>query len=116
LWDLGGMVERNQGVWYLGGLVLVSGVAGNLAQYAYAGPAFGGMSGVVYALLGYVWMQGRYNPRAGLFLHKEIVAMMLIWFVLGWTGLIGHIANMDHTAGLLVGVAWGYTSASLVRR
>ena len=107
LYDLGGAVEIRQGRLVLLALVLGTGVTANLGQYWFSGPLFGGMSGVVYGLLGYVWMQGRYNPRAGLVLHQQIVAMMLIWFALGWVGLIPGIANMAHTVGLLVGLVAG---------
>ena len=113
LWDLGGIVEHRRGFWYFAGFVVVSGVGGNLAQYLVTGsPYFGGMSGVVFGLLGYVWMQGRYNPWAGLALRNEIAIMMGIWFVLGWTGLIGPIANWAHTGGLVIGLAWGWLDRS----
>jgi len=107
LWDLGGVIELRQGAARLGLLVLAAGVAGNLAEYAWSGPAFGGMSGVVYALLGYVWAQGRFNPGAGLALHQPVVVMMLIWFVICWLGLVGNIANMAHTVGLVTGLVLG---------
>ncbi len=108
LWDLGGVIESRQGPARLGLLVLAAGVAGNLAEYAWSGPAFGGMSGVVYALLGYVWVQGRFNPRAGLALHRPVVVMMLAWFVICWLGWVGNIANMAHTVGLVSGLALGW--------
>jgi membrane associated rhomboid family serine protease len=109
LWDLGGLLERRRGTGRFGVFVVVVGVASNLAQYLVVGsPFFGGMSGVVYGLLGYIWMQGKYNPRFGYVLHKHIVTMMLIWYVLCWTGLLGPIANWAHTAGLAIGVAWGF--------
>ncbi len=109
LWDLGKMIESARTPWFLGAFTLAVGVLSNLAQYLFTGVVtFGGMSGVVYGLLGYVWMQGKYNPRFGYVLHPHIVAMMLVWFVLCWTGLLGPIANWAHSAGLLIGVAWGF--------
>jgi membrane associated rhomboid family serine protease len=109
LWDLGGAIERLKGGAFLAGFVAASGIASNVAQYAITGsPYFGGMSGVVYALLGYVWMQGRFNPAFGIALHRSTVAMMLAWYALCWTGLLGPIANWAHTGGLALGVAWGF--------
>ena len=117
MWDLGRLVEILKGSIFLGLFVLVTGIASNIAQYVIThSPGFGGMSGVVYALLGYVWMQGKFNPRFGFELHQATVVMMLIWYVVCWTGLAGPIANWAHTAGLLVGVAWGYLDAQRARR
>lgn len=116
LWDLGRLVETVKGSLYMLGFMLATGIASNVAQYAIQGPGFGGMSGVVYALLGYVWMQGKFNPRFGFEIHKSTVIMMLGWYVLCWTGLAGPIANWAHTAGLLLGVAWGYLDARRARR
>ena len=115
LWELGGALEQRLGAVALGTMVVGLGVASNLAQYFYQGPGFGGMSGVVFGLLGYIWVQGHLNPRFGLRLHKPIVIMMLVWFAVCWLGLVGNIANMAHTAGLLLGAAWGYVSIKLGR-
>jgi membrane associated rhomboid family serine protease len=117
LWDLGRVVELIKGSIFLLVFVLVTGIASNVAQYAITqNPGFGGMSGVVYALLGYVWMQGKYNPRFGFQLHQATVIMMLIWYVVCWIGIAGPIANWAHTAGLVLGVAWGYLDAHRGRR
>ncbi|MFC1680257.1 rhomboid family intramembrane serine protease [Pseudomonadota bacterium] len=114
LWQLGGPLERRLGSLELFLLITVVGALSNLAQYFYDPfTMFGGMSGVVYALLGYFWMQGRFNTRFGMALRQPIVVMMLIWFVVCWLGLVGNIANMAHTAGLLLGTMWGFASATL---
>lgn len=117
LWlkDLGAMIERYRGSFYFGLLVLVIAVVSNVAQYVVSAPNFGGMSGVVYGLLGYIWMKGKYDPASGLFLHQTTVAMMMIWFGLCLTGLMGPIANTVHGVGLAIGVAWGYLSARRAR-
>jgi GlpG protein len=107
LLDLGSMVEGRQSTGRLGLLFIVLGVASNLGQYRMNGPVFCGMSGVVYGLLGYVWMKGKFDPASGLYLHPHTVAMMLIWFVVCLTGYVGQIANTAHAVGLGVGVFWG---------
>ncbi|NCC52086.1 MAG: rhomboid family intramembrane serine protease [Spartobacteria bacterium] len=111
LWDLGNTVETRQGTLFLAAFILVTAVLSNVAQFAYSGPHFGGMSGVVYALLGYIWMKSRYDPGCGYHLHTATVVMMGFWFVLGFTGTVGDIANVVHGVGLAVGVLWGYLSA-----
>ncbi len=109
LWDLGRAREMRRGAAFLALFVVATGAGANLAQYAISqNPLFGGMAGVVYALLRYFWIQGRVNPAFGMALHQSTVIMMLAWFVLCWTGLLGPIANWAHTAGLLIGVAWGF--------
>jgi GlpG protein len=96
-------------------ILVVSG-ASNLTQYAVSHPAFGGMSGVVYGLLGYIWMKGKYDPGSRLFLHKTTVTFMIVWYFLCFTGMFGPIANGAHTAGLLIGVAWGFISSPKFRQ
>ncbi len=121
LWlrDLGGMVERVRGTARFGLLVLALALASNLAQFYWHGPGFGGMSGVVYGLLGYVWMKGRFDRASGLFVHQSTVNFMVGWMVLGFTGLlsqyIGSMANLAHLAGLAAGVALGFASAQMAR-
>jgi len=108
LYDLGGVVESRQGSPRLGVLVGIIGILSNLGQFLWDGPGFGGMSGVVYGLLAYIWVQGKLNPRFGLELHQQVVYMMLIWFFVCWSGVIGNIANMAHTIGLLSGLLFGW--------
>ncbi|MBX3747584.1 MAG: rhomboid family intramembrane serine protease [Verrucomicrobiae bacterium] len=108
LWDLGRAVEGRLGPRWLALLVAVLGVVSNLGQYFMSGPRFGGVSGVIYGLLGFVWMMGRYCPRAGLGLHPQMVVMMLVWFVICLSGALGvPVANTAHGVGLVAGVLWG---------
>lgn len=114
LYDLGGILEPRQGTRRLLLLVIVIAAISNSAEYFLGSPRFGGMSGVVYGLLGYIWMRGKFDPNSNLFLHPQIVTMMLVWFFLCWFVIPG-IANIVHTAGLGVGMIWGYLSAMISR-
>lgn len=115
LWlkDLGTVIERLTSTRLLFGLVLVSGVLSNLGQFAFAGPFFGGMSGVVYALLGFVWMKSKFDPASGFRLDKQTVIMMVGWFFVCMTGAVGPVANYAHGFGLGIGMVWGFVSAKV---
>ena len=94
-------------------LVVVAGLAGNLAQYATGTVLFGGMSGVDFALLGYVWLMSRRAPASGFFVPQMLVLFMLGWMVFTMTdvaGLVGfgNVANEAHLGGLLVGLVLGW--------
>jgi GlpG protein len=97
-------------------LVLVMAIGSNLAQYAVSGPVFGGMSGVVYGLFGYVWMKSRYEPESGMFLSPNTVFWMIGWLVLCTVGVIPHAANAAHAAGLGLGVLLGAAPVAWKRR
>lgn len=111
LLDLGSMIEGRQSTGRLGLLAVVIAIASNLGQFWFAGPFFYGMSGVVYGLLGYVWMKGKFDPSSGLYLHPHTVAMMLIWFAVCFTNVVGPVANVAHAVGLGLGVLWGYLAS-----
>jgi len=113
LWlrDLGSMIEGRQSSLQLLLLTLVIGVCSNLAQCYTKGPVFGGMSGVVYGLLGYIWIRGKFDPGSGLYLHPTTVWMMIVWFFACFTPLIPNVANAAHAAGLVMGMVWGYLSS-----
>jgi membrane associated rhomboid family serine protease len=115
LWDLGREIEARKGSRFLGGFVVAVGVAGNVAQYLVTGPSFGGMSGVVYGLLAYIWIRNRLDADANYVLRQYDVIICIGWYVLCWTGLLGPIANWDHTAGLIGGLAWGYLETAVAR-
>lgn len=116
LWmkDLGPMIERRWSSRHLLAVVTVSALVSNVAQFVvdwdfasgvhFANALSGGMSGVVYALLGYLWIRGRRDPASGIQLPSVVVVMMLAWLVLCLTGWLGAIANTGHVVGLLNGL------------
>jgi GlpG protein len=114
--DLGSMIEIRRGTRVLAMLVPALAVASNLAQYVASGPLFGGMSGVVYGLFGYIWIRGRFDPGSGLVAVRPTVVIMLVWLVLCMTGFVGPVANTAHVVGLVLGMAWGYVSSDHWRR
>ena len=109
LWwaDLGRLIERFQSSGQLLMVTLVTSSVANVAQFLTSGPAFGGLSGVVYGLLGYLWIYGRLNPGAGYALRREIVIFMLAWMVICFVGLSDVVANAAHLAGLVSGCILG---------
>jgi GlpG protein len=109
--DFGSMVEGRQSSWHLLVLTVVIGALSNLAQFYYSGPSFGGMSGVIYGLFGYIWIRGKLDPGSGLYLHRFTVIYAMVWFFLCLLNVIGHVANAAHMAGLVIGMLWGWVSS-----
>ena len=91
IWEFGRRIERSLGSLNMLGLYLASAVFSNSVQFFISGPSiFGGMSGVVYALMGF----------------------MLVWLLVGLVGALevlgaGAIANGAHLGGLVIGVLLG---------
>lgn len=117
LLDLGSMVETRRGSWFLLLFVLVTAVTSNLAEYYWppVHPMFGGMSGVVYGLFGYVWIKGRYQPHLGMGVSQQTVLIMLAWLAICAVGVIPRVANTAHVVGLLSGVVFAYVPYAVKR-
>jgi GlpG protein len=103
-WQFGGQIEKQIGSGKLLLITLVAALIPNIAQFYASGPYFGGLSGVVYALLGYLWWTAWLRPELGLTINRSIVGVMLIWLVMGFFDVLGPpTANLAHLFGLLVG-------------
>jgi len=103
-WQLGGSIENSLGKGTLINLLLISAIVSNLGQFFVSGANFGGLSGVVYALMGFVWWYGYLAPEKGLSLSKPIVGFLLFWIVLGFADLLPiNMANTAHLLGLISG-------------
>tara|TARA_Y100000296_G_scaffold83572_1_gene114693 strand:+ start:199 stop:1062 length:864 start_codon:yes stop_codon:yes gene_type:complete len=107
---LGAKIERTLGISMLLIVFLVSATISNAAQALFSDPVqgslflFGGLSGVVYAVMGFVWWLGWLRPSWGLSLPNSIVGFMLVWLVLGYADILWvNMANAAHTAGLISG-------------
>lgn len=113
MWTLGRQIEFLRGTWRYALLVLIVAVVSNLAQLYWAGPRFGGMSGVVFGLVGYAWMKGRTAPHHGVGMPYEQMVYSLLFLFLCMTGVLGQIANAAHLAGFLTGICFGLRGAAL---
>jgi len=108
LWFLGSQIEWMDGRIRLIILFLVTSLASNGLQYLVSGPLFGGLSGVVYGILGYCWLSQRRWPRFQF--PPALVTFALVWMIIGFTPLpemigIGRMANEAHLGGFVAGLA-----------
>ena len=110
LWmqDLGTILEIKIGTWCYGAVVGLLALASNLAQYWAGGAGFGGLSGVVFGLFGYLWTRNRLDARFGVRISPLTSGLMLIFLAAGVFGLAGPTANAAHFSGLAVGGALGW--------
>lgn len=116
--ELGRRLEVAQGRvrWVV--VVLGCGVVSNIAQFIFSpDTVFGGLSGVVYALVGYGWLYQRIHPANSL-VAPGLMVVVLVWQALCFSGVItlaglGSIANAAHVAGLIAGVMLGGLMAIL---
>lgn len=116
-WYLGGAVEKRLGSGKLIVITIVSALLSGFIQQKFSGPWFGGLSGVVYALMGYVWLRGERDPQSGIYLQRGLIIFSLIWLVAGWFDLFGMaMANGAHVAGLAVGLAMAFADTVNVRK
>jgi GlpG protein len=121
-WELGRRIEARQGGINLLGLTLLFSLVSNYAQYVYGGPGlFGGLSGVLYGLLGHCWIFQLLSPNPAYRLPRGVLAMMLVWLVLCLSGLVsmigfGEIANAAHVGGLVIGCLTGLLGGLYNRR
>ncbi|MEQ4924579.1 rhomboid family intramembrane serine protease GlpG [Proteus hauseri] len=104
-WYLASQTEQKLGTGKLFVIMLVSALFSNWAQSLFTESNFGGLSGVVYALIGYVGFTGLRYPEKGIGVPTGLIIFSLIWIVAGLMGALGDsIANAAHFAGFLIGL------------
>jgi len=110
---LGSKIEQQRGPVHLLLLVIVCGAASNMVQYSWSGSMyFGGMSGVIYALLGYLWIGHKLRPATYESLPNGIMLFMVGWLLFCMTGVLElavgiAVANAAHLSGLITGLVMG---------
>ncbi|WP_331691327.1 rhomboid family intramembrane serine protease [Pseudomonas sp. ZY71] len=121
-WELGRRIESRQGSINLIGLTLLFSLVSNYAQFVWSGATlFGGLSGVLYGLLGHCWIFQLLAPNPAYRLPRGVLVMMLVWLLVCMSGLIsmigfGEIANAAHVGGLLIGCFTGLLGGLYNRR
>lgn len=127
LFDEGGQIEDRRGPFFFLLLVLALAIPSNIAQAIVAGPNFGGLSGVIFGLFGYLLMKVNYDNSAGYVLSKQTIFLSVVFLslcivkdyppfnsLLG--GLLPPVANTAHLVGLAMGMAIGYAPVLLRRK
>ncbi len=116
LWQFGRMIEANQSslVYFL--VLLFTAFVSNTAQYVWSMTSnFGGLSGVVYGLLGYIWMWQVILPQSRLRLPPAMIGFLLAALVLMEVFASSWIASEAHAGGLIAGMFAGVLAAFWVR-
>lgn len=108
LWYFGRQLESLQPVWAFLLLVIFTSFVSNTTQYlAIEYNNFGGMSGVVYGLVGYTWIIHSLMPRSHLLINNNMFIFFVIALVLMEVLASSWIATAAHAGGLISGIVSG---------
>jgi len=109
LWNLGWVLERSFGTFKFGVFILLTAFVSSGMELL-LGHSGIGLSGIVYAMIGFGWM-----GRKDVLLLARMMTKQTMQIALGWGVLcvvltqlgIWHIANMAHAGGLAMGAVIG---------
>ncbi|WP_295798988.1 rhomboid family intramembrane serine protease [uncultured Microbulbifer sp.] len=113
IWIIGRSLEARAGSLLFALLVVVSALASNLVQYWWSPHVlFGGMSGVVYALVGAAFVIQRWQP-AWHDVPGSIIWLAVVWLLVCMSGVVdyfipGGIANAAHLGGFAAGLVMAF--------
>lgn len=115
--SFGRMVEGWLGTPRYALFVLLLAIGPNLLQglspdWMRGSPFFGGMSGVLYGLFGYVWIRSTLDPTLGVSIPFPIVMIFVGMIVIGLSGAVPDwpYAELCHLGGLLIGCALAFAT------
>lgn len=97
-------------------LILFCSFVANTTQYLYSGfNNFGGMSGVVYGLVGYTWLVHMLMPRSNLLINTKMFTVFVIALIAMEIFAGSWIASAAHVGGLFAGLTMGAAVVVLYR-
>ena len=112
IYILGQQIEKIDGKLIFITLVLFSSISSNFLQFYWVSSTlFGGLSGVIYGLIGYCMINEMDSPYQRYDIPPALYLFMIIWMLLGFLGLLdlfgfGSVANFAHLGGLVSGIAF----------
>lgn len=109
-WILASKIERIEGVFPLLVLVFIGGLVGNIVQWWYMGPNFGGASGITMCLLGFIGVRLNSVPYRFPAMMLPIMVGIIV-LTLATDSLfdgISHTAHGAHIGGLIIGLFMGW--------
>ena len=120
MWAIGRQIE-----YYLGPITMVAfsfavAIVSNIAQAFFEPGTFGGLSGVIYGMFGFVWVHSFWHKQSPLYINEATVIAAIIFLIMGFmmdtptarasldsVGATTQFANWAHAFGLLAGMAFG---------
>ncbi|WP_208950277.1 rhomboid family intramembrane serine protease GlpG [Rahnella sp. ChDrAdgB13] len=115
-WYMASQIEQHLGSGKLFTVTLIAALISGWGQSMVNGSWFGGLSGVVYALMGYVWLTGVLKPESRLYVPGGLLAISLIFMFIGYATGGAAVANAAHTFGLGLGLVMAFVDTRLPRK
>ena len=107
---LGEKIENTDGSLIFILLVIFSAILSNCLQYFWTETSlFGGLSGVIYGLIGFCMIIEFDTQYERYKLPPALYLFMIVWLLLGFAGILdlfgfGSVANFAHLGGLISGI------------
>ena len=119
---LGEKIEQVDGSFIFFLIIVFSSIFSNFLQFYWTDSSlFGGLSGVIYGLIGYCMILEMDSEYDRYKLPPALYLFMIIWLILGFMGLLdlfgfGSVANFAHLGGLVSGVIFAMIYKTFLKR